>query len=167
MKGLEWLMSLYNNNLNGILADKMGLGKTIETIALITYLMEKKGAIEWSLPHHRATIVCHSPYSVVVYEYAWMYVHACVVYHSGRHCVYIPAILVTCWQQPVGMYVMSSFAVLWCWEFDRWAPSVTKISYKVWYQYWGVLLHVMSTTGIHPSTDVYTHSSSQEDSVFS
>ena len=58
-------MSLYNNNLNGILADKMGLGKTIETIALITYLMEKKGAIEWSLPHHCTTIVCHSLYSVV------------------------------------------------------------------------------------------------------
>jgi len=26
----------------------------------------------------------------------------------------------------------------WMLEFDRWAPSVTKISYKVWYQYWGV-----------------------------
>ena len=42
VRGLEWLVSLYNNNLNGILAAEMGLGKTIQTIALITYLMEKK-----------------------------------------------------------------------------------------------------------------------------
>lgn len=58
--GLQWLVSLYNNNLNGILADEMGLGtsfyffsakltniyyligKTIQTIALLTYLMEYK-----------------------------------------------------------------------------------------------------------------------------
>ena len=42
MSGLQWLISLYNNNLNGILADDMGLGKTIQTIALISYLMEFK-----------------------------------------------------------------------------------------------------------------------------
>merc|ERR1712183_880560 len=45
LKGLEWLVSLHNNNLNGILADEMGLGKTIQTIGLITYLMEKKGVM--------------------------------------------------------------------------------------------------------------------------
>ena len=42
LRGLEWLVSLYNNNLNGILADEMGLGKAIQTIALVTYLIEKK-----------------------------------------------------------------------------------------------------------------------------
>lgn len=71
IKGLEWMVSLYNNKLNGILADEMGLvgrragmdvwthgeannvthhdkwtamkqGKTIQTISLITYLIEKK-----------------------------------------------------------------------------------------------------------------------------
>jgi len=42
VKGLEWMVSLNNNNLNGILADEMGLGKTIQTIGLVTYLMEKK-----------------------------------------------------------------------------------------------------------------------------
>merc|ERR550519_1332315 len=42
IKGLEWMVSLYNNNLNGIIADEMGLGKTIQTLALISYLMEKK-----------------------------------------------------------------------------------------------------------------------------
>lgn len=30
LAGLQWLVSLYNNNLNGILADDMGLGKTIQ-----------------------------------------------------------------------------------------------------------------------------------------
>jgi ATP-dependent helicase STH1/SNF2 len=43
VSGLEWMVSLYNNNLNGILADELGLGKTIETIALLTYLAEHKG----------------------------------------------------------------------------------------------------------------------------
>jgi SNF2 family DNA or RNA helicase len=28
--GLQWMISLHNNNLNGILADEMGLGKTIQ-----------------------------------------------------------------------------------------------------------------------------------------
>ncbi|KAJ2812968.1 ATP-dependent DNA helicase Snf21 [Coemansia furcata] len=39
---LEWMVSLYNNWLNSILADKMGLGKTIQTISLVTYLIERK-----------------------------------------------------------------------------------------------------------------------------
>lgn len=42
LAGLKWLVSLYDNNLNGILADDMGLGKTIQTIALLAYLMEVK-----------------------------------------------------------------------------------------------------------------------------
>lgn len=29
LKGVKWLVSLYNNGLNGILADQMGLGKTV------------------------------------------------------------------------------------------------------------------------------------------
>jgi SNF2 family DNA or RNA helicase len=40
--GLQWMVSLYNNNLNGILADDMGLGKTIQTLALLSYVMEFK-----------------------------------------------------------------------------------------------------------------------------
>ena len=28
LKGVKWLISLYQNGLNGILADQMGLGKT-------------------------------------------------------------------------------------------------------------------------------------------
>ena len=29
LKGVNWLISLYQNGLNGILADQMGLGKTV------------------------------------------------------------------------------------------------------------------------------------------
>lgn len=29
LKGVKWLMSLHQNGLNGILADQMGLGKTV------------------------------------------------------------------------------------------------------------------------------------------
>lgn len=58
VKGLQWMVSLYNNKLNGILADEMvmcvlkhlelysfflqGLGKTIQTISLIAFLIETK-----------------------------------------------------------------------------------------------------------------------------
>lgn len=36
------MISLYENNINGILADDMGLGKTIQTIAILSYLWESK-----------------------------------------------------------------------------------------------------------------------------
>ena len=29
LKGVKWLVSLYNNGINGILGDQMGLGKTV------------------------------------------------------------------------------------------------------------------------------------------
>ncbi|KAG1443962.1 hypothetical protein G6F56_010481 [Rhizopus delemar] len=40
MKGLEWTVSLYNNNANGILVDETIQGKTKQTISLICYLIE-------------------------------------------------------------------------------------------------------------------------------
>jgi SNF2 family DNA or RNA helicase len=45
LKGVEWMVSLYNNRLNGILADSMGLGKTASTIGLLAYLYENKGIV--------------------------------------------------------------------------------------------------------------------------
>ena len=52
IKGLQWMVSLYNNRLNGILADEMGLRKTIQTLSLITFLIESKKQ--------------HGPYLVIV-----------------------------------------------------------------------------------------------------
>jgi len=59
MQGLNWLIHLYDNGINGILADEMvdlskvglgrltvwsqGLGKTLQTIALLAYLYEYRG----------------------------------------------------------------------------------------------------------------------------
>ena len=38
IQGLNWLISLHENNLSGILADEMGLGKTLQTISFLGYL---------------------------------------------------------------------------------------------------------------------------------
>lgn len=41
IKGVKWLISLWSNGLNGILADQMGLGKTIQTIGFLSHLRTK------------------------------------------------------------------------------------------------------------------------------
>lgn len=33
VKGINWLIALYNNGVNGILADQMGLGKTVAPVS--------------------------------------------------------------------------------------------------------------------------------------
>lgn len=38
LKGIKWMISLWQNGLNGILADQMGLGKTVQTIGLFAHL---------------------------------------------------------------------------------------------------------------------------------
>lgn len=38
IQGLNWLISLDENNISGILADEMGLGKTLQTISFLGYL---------------------------------------------------------------------------------------------------------------------------------
>ena len=35
IRGLNWMISCYENGINGILADEMGLGKTLQTISLL------------------------------------------------------------------------------------------------------------------------------------
>ena len=41
MKGIKWILSLWQNGLNGILADQMGLGKTVQAIGFISHLWHK------------------------------------------------------------------------------------------------------------------------------
>lgn len=37
---LKWMVAMDQNDINGLLADEMGMGKTIMTITLICYLWE-------------------------------------------------------------------------------------------------------------------------------
>ncbi|KAK7135607.1 hypothetical protein R3I94_014311 [Phoxinus phoxinus] len=41
--GVEWLANLYRKNLNGILADETGLGKTVQTVAYFAHLACNQG----------------------------------------------------------------------------------------------------------------------------
>ncbi|XDV48782.1 hypothetical protein PO909_018152 [Leuciscus waleckii] len=41
--GVEWLANLYHKNLNGILADETGLGKTVQTVAYFAHLACNQG----------------------------------------------------------------------------------------------------------------------------
>lgn len=43
VRGLNWLISLFQNRLSGILADEMGLGKTLQTISFLGWLRYYKG----------------------------------------------------------------------------------------------------------------------------
>ncbi|XP_036609496.1 E1A-binding protein p400-like [Trichosurus vulpecula] len=54
--GLDWLAKLYRKNLNGILADDAGLGKTVQVIAFFAHLACNEG--NWG-PHLIVVRSCH------------------------------------------------------------------------------------------------------------
>ena len=43
LKGMNWLINLYEQGINGILSDEMGLGKTIQSLAFLSYLASVRG----------------------------------------------------------------------------------------------------------------------------
>ena len=43
LKGLEWLLWMYDHNLSPILGDEMGLGKTLQTISFLAALKFNRG----------------------------------------------------------------------------------------------------------------------------
>ena len=45
LQGVRWMISLWNNGLNGILADQMGLGKTVRGPATSGNLLSEGGIL--------------------------------------------------------------------------------------------------------------------------
>lgn len=42
---MDWLVNLHKKNLNGILADETGLGKTVQTVAYMAHLAGQEGQL--------------------------------------------------------------------------------------------------------------------------
>ncbi len=43
LEGLNWMVRLQENGVNGILADEIGLGKTLQSISVLVYMQEYTG----------------------------------------------------------------------------------------------------------------------------
>ena len=59
LRGVRWLISLYQNGLNGILADQMGLGKTVSCQDLHLLLLYDSLQPTWHTQHRCLNIVQH------------------------------------------------------------------------------------------------------------
>jgi hypothetical protein len=55
LKGVKWMISLWQNGLNGILADQMGLGKTVQTIGFLSHL-RNQGIHGWAAAGARGAV---------------------------------------------------------------------------------------------------------------
>ncbi|MDA8402729.1 MAG: DEAD/DEAH box helicase [Desulfobacteraceae bacterium] len=58
-RGVEWLMFLYENRFGGLLCDDMGLGKTHQIMALMVWLMERRGVNQPFLVVCPTTVISH------------------------------------------------------------------------------------------------------------
>ena len=63
IKGVKWLISCYQNGVNGILADEMGLGKTVRFGVGTAHLLLCLGVQLLELPVHSCTHVRLPPSS--------------------------------------------------------------------------------------------------------
>lgn len=56
MDGLRFLVSLHANHINGILADEMGVGKTVQTLAFLLHLKEQRMTVARGRPEDDAGV---------------------------------------------------------------------------------------------------------------
>lgn len=49
--GVDWLINLHKKQLNGILADETGLGKTVQTVAYMAHLAGQEGMLIFKDAH--------------------------------------------------------------------------------------------------------------------
>lgn len=58
-RGVEWLMFLHENGFGGLLCDDMGLGKTHQVMALMAWLLERRGETRPFLVVCPTTVISH------------------------------------------------------------------------------------------------------------
>jgi ATP-dependent helicase STH1/SNF2 len=129
MKGLDWLVSLYNNKLNGILADEMGLGMLVFVLVCVSVCL--------------CVLVC--VYQCVcgcvrVFVCACVFVYMCVcgpptsLTHTGKtiQTIALFSYLIEVKRNfgPFLVIVPLSTISNWVNEFNKWAPSITKVVYR-------------------------------------
>ena len=78
-RGVEWLMFLHENGFGGLLCDDMGLGKTHQVMALMAWLMEKRGVTQPFLVVCPTTVISHWERKIRQHAPAL----TPVVYHGG------------------------------------------------------------------------------------
>ena len=141
LKGIKWMVSLWNNGLNGILADQMGLGKTVRAIPRGIFhsslpLPCLRGEVIVSCIH--GTETCHQLHQAFTCESCVAGAGLCMCMPAnsdGKPCLQVQTIGLFSHLRSQGVsgpfMVIGPLSTLsnWVSEVQRWCPSMPVILY--------------------------------------